>query len=119
MIIVLWILQVVIAGFFLFHGWLYLFMPRFAAEMLNELGIPSWFRRFIGLAEWIAAAGLVLPGLTGILPWLTPVAGFGLMIVLVSAVVFHVSHRESPALPAAVLILVTFVTYMRWQVVPI
>ena len=113
----LWILQVVVAVFFLFHGWLYLFVPPFAAEMINDTGLPPWVRRFIGIAEWLAAAGLVLPGLTGTLPWLTPLAGAGLMIVMASAVIFHLSHRENPALPTTLFILVTLVTYMRWQVV--
>ena len=115
----LWILQCVLAAFFLFHAYIYLVVPPFAAEMVNGMGISPSFRRFIGGAEALAAVGLVLPGLTGILPWLTPLAAAGLMIVMVSAVVFHVTHRESPIFPAAILILVTFVMYMRWQVMPL
>jgi hypothetical protein len=41
-------------------------------KYLYDLG-PS-FRVFIGVAEVLASVGLILPGLTGILPWLTSLA---------------------------------------------
>ena len=36
------------------------------------------FVRFVGIAELLGALGLFLPLLTGILPWLTPLAAVGL-----------------------------------------
>ncbi len=128
--IVLWILQVVLAVLFLLHGWLYVVWPAAMVEQMRQrnpnpnrevLGISPGFRRFIGVAEWLAAVGLILPGLTGILPWLTPLAAFGLMIVMGSAVVYHLRRGETQMLiPTGILfVLVTFVAYMRWQVVPL
>lgn len=66
-------------------------------------------------------AGLILPGLTRIMPWLTVVTAAGLMIVMGSATVLHISRAEtSSAITTAVLfVLVTFVAYMRWKVKPI
>ena len=73
------------------------------------------------MAEWLAAVGLVLPGLTGILPWLTPLAALGLMILMGSATLLHLSKRETPTaiFTGVVFVLVTFVAYMRWQVIPL
>jgi hypothetical protein len=90
------------------------------AEMMNSFISPG-FRTFIGVAELLAAAGLILPSLTRILPWLTPLAAAGLMIVMGSAAVLHFSRGEiGSAISAIVLFgLVTFVAFMRWKVKPI
>ena len=58
--------------------------------------ISTRLRTFIGVAEILAAAGLILPSLTGILPWLTPLAAFGLVIVMTGAMVIHVQRSELP-----------------------
>jgi uncharacterized membrane protein YphA (DoxX/SURF4 family) len=118
--IVLWILQVLLAVLFLWHGWLFLAPPPELLPLMNEQLAP-WFRLFLGVAEWLAAAGLILPGVTRILPWLVPLAAAGLMIVMASATVLHIMRNEtSSAITTAVLfLLVTFVAYMRWKVVPI
>ena len=128
--IVLWILQVVLAVLFVLHGWLYVVWPPAMVEQMRQRspnpqqevsGISPAFRRFIGIAEWLAAVGLIVPGLTGILPWLTPLAAFGLMIVMAGAVVYHLRRGETQmVIPTGILfLLVTLVAYMRWQVLPL
>jgi putative oxidoreductase len=118
--IVLWILQVLLAAQFLFHGWIFVAPPAEMVEAMNSF-IPPWFRIFIGVAELLAAAGLILPSVTRILPWLTPLAAAGLMIVTVSASILHLSRGEigSAVYTAVLFVLVTFVAYMRWKVKPI
>jgi putative oxidoreductase len=118
--IVLWILQVLLAAQFLFHGWIFVAPPPEMVDIMNAEFAP-WFRIFLGVAELLAAAGLILPSLTRILPWLTPLAAAGLMIVMASATVFHLSRGEiGNAIYTLVLfVLVTFVAYMRWKVNPI
>ncbi len=118
--IVLWILQVLLAVVYAAHGWMFLSPPAELVEIMNEQLAPS-FRIFLGVAELLAAVGLVLPGLTRILPWLTPLAAAGLMIVMASATVLHIARGEiSSAIMGAVLFaLVTFVAYMRWRVLPL
>src|SRR5215207_11315262 len=94
--------------------------PAEMVEMMNAQFAP-WFRIFIGVAELLAAVGLILPGVTRILPWLTALAAAGLMIVMSSATVLHVFRGESgSAVAAAVLfVLVTIVAYTRWKIQPI
>jgi uncharacterized membrane protein YphA (DoxX/SURF4 family) len=118
--IFLWVLQVLLAVAFLAHGWLFLFPPESMVAVMNATISPA-FRLFLGVAEVLAAIGLTLPGLTRILPWLVPAAAAGLMIVMIGAIILHVSRGEvSSAITTTVLFaLLTFVAYMRWRVRPI
>lgn len=116
----LWILQVLLAAQFLFHGYIMLFPPEAYAEVIKA-SVPTWFRYFVAISESLGAIGLLLPGITRILPWLTAWAGVGLMIVAGSAAGLHFSRGEtSSAITTAVLfVLLAFVSYMRWKVKPI
>lgn len=115
--IALWALQVLLAAVFLWHGWLFLAPPAEMVELMNSSLAPP-FRVFIGAAELLAAAGLILPGVTRILPWLTALAAAGLMVVTGSATVLHLFRGElsSAITTACLFLLVTFVAYMRWKV---
>jgi hypothetical protein len=118
--VVLWILQVLLAVAFFAHGWLLLAPPPdISAQMLASL--PRWFWVFLGIAEILAAIGLTLPGLTRIQPWLVTWAAVGVMIVMVSATVWHIARNEnSSALVTLVLLaMATFVAYARYRVLPI
>jgi putative oxidoreductase len=118
--VVLWILQVLLAGVFLAHGGFMVAPPADMVAMINAQLTPG-FRIFVGVAEILAAIGLTLPGITRILPWLTSWAAAGLMIVMGSAVVFHLFRGEtSSAITVAVLfVLLTVVAYTRWKIRPI
>ena len=118
--IVLWVFQVVLAVAFLLHGWLTVAPPAEMVEMINaQLGVA--FRLFIGIAELLAAVGLILPGITRILPQCISLAAAGLMIVMASATLFHMARGEGEsAITTAILfVIITAVAYLRWKVVPI
>jgi putative oxidoreductase len=118
--ITLWALQVLLAAQFLFHGVLYVSPPADMVDQINATVAP-WFRTFIGAAEILAAIGLILPSVTRVLPWLTPLAAGGLMVVTGSATVYHLARGEpgNAVYTAVLFLLVTFVGYMRWRVRPI
>ena len=118
--IVLWILQVLLALAFLAHGWLFLWPPPEIAAQMNA-SLPRWFQLFLGVAEILAGVGLTLPGITRIKPWLVVWAAGGIMIVMVSATVWHAVRGEiSSAMVTLVLLaMATFVAYMRSRVRPI
>jgi uncharacterized membrane protein YphA (DoxX/SURF4 family) len=118
--IVLWILQVLLAAAFLAHGLLFLFPPPAIAALMNA-SLPRWFQLFLGIAEILAAVGLILPGLTRILPWLVTWAAGGIIIVMVSATIYHVVRGEisSAAITLLLLAMAAFVAYMRHRVLPI
>src|SRR6266487_2151151 len=125
--IALWIVQILLALAFLIHGRMMLVpstsQPTSQAQgrgMEYILAIQPVLRRFIGVAEIAAAMGLILPQLMGILPWLTPLAATGLVVLMVAAVIFHIPRQEYPNIVLNVILLAlsTFVAYMRWLVVP-
>ncbi len=118
--IVLWILQVLLAVAFFAHGWLFLWPPPEIAQQMNA-SMPRWFQLFLGVAEVLAAVGLTLPGLTRIAPWLVTWAAVGIMIVMVSATIFHLARSEtsSAAITLLLLAMATVVAYMRYRVLPI
>ena len=118
--ILLWVLQVLLAAVFLAHGLLLLMPPPdIAAQMLMSL--PRGFWVFLGVAEVAAAVGLTLPGLTRINPWLVAWAAGGIMIVMISATIYHVMRNEisSAVVTFVLLLMATFVAYMRLRVMPI
>jgi hypothetical protein len=118
--IALWIVQVLLAVAFFAHGWLFLTPPPEIAVMMNA-SLPRWFQLFLGVAEIAAAVGLILPGVTRILPWLIVWAAGGIMIVMVSATIWHVMRGEysSAATTVVLLALATFVAYAQHRVAPI
>jgi putative oxidoreductase len=118
--IALWVLQVLLAAVYVAHGWLLVSPPAELVALMNaQLGVG--FRLFLGVAELLAAVGLILPSVTRILPFLTSLAAAGLMIVMSSATALHIFRGEhGSAVSAAVLfVLVTIVAYTRWKVQPI
>jgi uncharacterized membrane protein YphA (DoxX/SURF4 family) len=118
--IVLWVLQGLLALAFVAHGWIFLAPPPELIDQMNA-SIPPPLRIFIGVAEVLAAVGLTLPGITRIMPWLVPAAAAGLTIVMIGATVLHVVRNEmmSALTTTVLLVLVMFVAYMRWKVLPI
>jgi len=118
--IVLWVLQVLLALAFLAHGLMMLVPPPEVAVQMNAF-LPRWFQVFLGVAEVLAAVGLTLPGATRVMPFLVTWAAVGIMIVMVSATILHLTRGEiSAALITLVLLaMATFVAYMRHRVLPI
>ncbi len=83
--VVLWILQVPLAGLFLFAGVAKLGMP--SDELARQTGLPALFMQFVSVAEVAGGLGLLLPGLVRIHRELTPIAASGLILIMVGAVV--------------------------------
>jgi len=116
---VLWTIQGLLALLFLFAGGMKLILPL--EQMTGPVPIPGLLLRFIGVVEVLGALGLILPGLLGIRPELTPLAAAGLVIVMIGATVITLAgDAAAPALiPLAVGLLAAFVAYGRWRLAPI
>jgi hypothetical protein len=110
---VLWIVQGLLALLFLFTGGMKLVLP--VEVMTEQMPMPGWFLRFIGVAEVLGAIGLILPGLLGIRPGLTPLAAVGLVVIMIGATVVTLAGiGVAPALiPLVVGLLSAFVAYGR------
>ena len=121
--ITLWVIQILLALAFLLAG-----IPK-ATQPIPALSkrltwakdVPAPFVRFIGVAEILGALGLILPALTGVLPWLTVAAAIGLAIVMAAAIIFHILRGETNriAFNIVFLLLLLFVTCGRIALAPL
>jgi uncharacterized membrane protein YphA (DoxX/SURF4 family) len=119
----LWTVQILLALVFLFSGSMKFIMP--VEEMTAGSPLPGWFIQFIGLCEVLGAFGLILPGLTGIKPGLTPLAAAGLVVIMIGATVLTALGMGGEGVPPATAViplvvglLAAFVAYGRWNLVP-
>jgi len=120
----LWVVQVLVALIFAFHG----YRLTLRLEQMRARPRSAWTRavsgqllRAIGILEVLAAVGLILPMLTGVLPWLTVLAAACVIVLMVLAIVFHLRRGEWPniALNLIFLVLAAFIAYGRWVIAPV
>ncbi len=120
----LWIVQGVLAVAFTGSGSMKLLKSHDVLKADPKMGwandFSSGFVKFIGAAESAAALGLVLPGLTGIAPILTPLAAIGLVGIMLGAAATHLRRSETPMVvpPMVLAALAAFVAYGRLVVMP-
>ena len=83
--------------------------------------LPRWFSLFIGVAEAAAAIGLILPGLTRILPFLVTWAAVGIAIIMVCATGYHAMRGEysGSATTFILLLMAMFLVHGRQRLRPI
>ena len=122
MSIALWVVQVLLAAAFLVSGATKLSQPK--EKLVKNMAWVEDFSqptvRIIGALEVLGAIGIVVPALTGILPWLTPLAALGLVLLMVGAALTHLRRTEygNIAMNAVPLVLAAFVAYGRFFVLP-
>jgi uncharacterized membrane protein len=69
-----------------------------AQRMAWVARLPRGFALLLGTLEILGAIGLVVPAVIGSLRWLTVVAALALAVVMVLAVVYHMTKHEIPQL---------------------
>jgi len=114
----LWIAQGLLAAMYLMAGVIKTFQTTKAKEQMPWAKERSdGFVRFVGISELLGALGLILPLVTGILPWLTPLAAIGLIIIQLLAIFTeHLPKKEYNVIPINVVLLAlaVFVVFGRW-----
>lgn len=120
--IVLWVLQGLLALAFLGAG--IIKVTRSKEQLVTQMGwvedFPPTVIKAIGSVEILGAIGLVLPALTGVLPWLTPLAAAGLTLTMLGAIFTHLRRNEAMRMaPSLVLLILALVTaFGRFVVSP-
>ena len=111
---IVWICQILLALVFLAHGVMLLIPPAEMAAQMNA-ALPREFWLFLGIAEVAAAVGLTMPVLIRRYQWLIWWAAGGIMIVMISATIFHLMRREisSAVVTFVLLCMATFVAIAR------
>ena len=119
--VALWIVQGLLAAMFGMAGIMKTFQTSKAREQLPWAKHRSdGFIRFVGISELLGAVGLILPLLTGILPWLTPLAAIGLTLIQLLAIFTeHLPKKEYNIIPMNIVLLAlaVFVVIGRWSLV--
>lgn len=77
--------------------------------------------RGVASLEILGAIGIIIPALTRILPWLTPVAACGLILLMLGALVTNIRYKLYPATAYTVflIVLAAFVAYGRFVIFPL
>jgi hypothetical protein len=109
----LWIVQGLLALIFLGTGGAKLVLPM--APMPGPIPLSPLFLKFIGACEVLGAIGLILPGLVGIRPGLTPLAAAGLVVIMIGATVVTLALGmiALALIPFVVGLLAAYVAYAR------
>jgi uncharacterized membrane protein YphA (DoxX/SURF4 family) len=96
--VLLWVLQILAAGIFLFAGSLKLLGSAPMVTVFKTIGIGQWFRYVTGGIEVVSAVLLLIPGLAAF--------GAALMVcTMIGAVLTHLTIvHTSPAVPLVLLI---------------
>jgi hypothetical protein len=95
--IVLWVCQTLLAAVFFYSA---ATKGTWSKEKLLARGqtgvapVPLPLLRVIAAAECLGAVGLIVPQLTGVAAFLTPLAAFGLGVVMVGAATIHFKLHE-------------------------
>lgn len=122
--IVIWIVQGLLAFAFLMAGSMKLLRTK--DQLQPQQGWVEDFSqgaiRTIGAFEILAAVGLILPMLFGVLPWLTPLAAVGLVVLMASAATTH-ARRDNEGMNVGItsmmLVLAAFVAVGRFWLAPV
>ena len=120
--IALWVVQVLVAAAFLMSVATKLSQPK--EKLVKNMAWVEDFSqptlRIIGALEVMGAIGVVLPALTGIVLWLTPLAAVGLVLTMIGAALTHLRRTEygGIAVNAVLFVLAAFVAYGRFFVLP-
>ncbi len=121
--IALWIVQILLALAFVMAGTMKATQPaeKLAGRMKWVNALRPQIVQLIGILEVLGAIGLILPVVTGIWPWLTPVAAIGLVLTMIGAMILHTSRGEFPNLSTnlVLLLLAAFVAVGRFVVGPL
>lgn len=113
-----WIVQGLLAALFVFAGVMKFVMP--VEAMQQPVALPGALIHFIGVCEIAGGLGLVLPGLTKIAPFLTPLAAAGLTIIMIGAVAITGTYMpvSQAIFPFVVGVLTAAIAWARWRVAP-
>jgi uncharacterized membrane protein YphA (DoxX/SURF4 family) len=118
MLIAVWIVSGLLALAYLVSGGTKVFTgyDKVQDRMTWTVHALPWHVKVVGVLEILAAIGLIVPELTGILPILAPIAASGLVLLQVVAIIIHIRIGEGTkiALNIVLLLLALFVAIARF-----
>lgn len=114
----LWVAQILLAVMYAMAGSMKTFQTAKAQAQFSWAKDRSdRFVRFVGISELLGALGLIIPLVTGILPWLTVLAAAGLTLVQLLAIFTeHLPRKEYNVIPVNLVLIAisVFIVFGRW-----
>ena len=109
----LWVAQIILAATFIWAGIMKLFKP-------SALSFP-WVKdnpRLVtttGIFNLLGGVGIIFPALLNIQPQVTIYAAWGITLLMLSAIVFHISRKEASQIGfnIFVILLALFIVWKR------
>ncbi|MET9551068.1 DoxX family protein [Streptomyces sp. NPDC006627] len=91
-----WIVAGLLALFYFYAGTLKVIRSRDQLRPMMAWAdrVPLPALRALGAVEILGAAGLILPALTGIAPWLAPAAAVGFVLLQTGAIAVHLTGED-------------------------
>lgn len=120
--IAIWVAQGFLALIFVWAAYTKLFQPlEETAKMLPWAQDNPGLVKITGFVEILALIGIILPSALSIKPKLTVYAAYGIIALMISAAVFHISRGEASLIGMNIffLLLAAFVAWGRTKKVPI
>lgn len=114
--IALWVAQGFLALIFVWAAYTKLFQPlEEAAKMMPWAKDNPGLLKFTGVMEFLGALGIVLPTALNIQPRLTVFAAYGVIALMVSATIFHISRGEASLIGMNIffLLIASFIAWGR------
>jgi hypothetical protein len=115
--IALWIAQGLLGALLLWAAATKLFTP--ADKLATIWPWTAGNRKLViatGILDALGALGLILPGLSGIMPQLTVYAALGVTALMIAAIIFHISRGEGAqtGINIVVMAIALFIAWGRW-----
>jgi putative oxidoreductase len=113
--IALWIVQGLTAALMLMSAFMKIAtpIPELSAKWKWTGELPQQVVRMLGIVDLLGGIGIILPAILKIKPGLTPLAAVGVVLLMISATVFHISRGESSVI-AFNIILMLFASFIAW-----
>lgn len=118
--ILLWIAQILLAVTLIWAAFLKLFQPISELEkMWSWTGeVSPLFVIFTGIVDLFGGLGVIIPALFRFKPVLMAIAAFGIVLLMISAIVFHICRGEASQIGFNVIfgLIAAFVAWGRFRI---
>lgn len=115
---VLWVLQIVLAWLCIAGGYFQIFkIAQLQQNVASMRALPPSLWAFFGALGCLGGLGLILPGVTKVLPVLTPIAAAAVAVesVLISSIYIYYGDFAPLPYSAAMAIMAAIISYGRFK----
>jgi putative oxidoreductase len=121
--ITIWIVQGITATLMVISAFMKIATPisKLSARWKWTGELPETVVRLLGVLDLLGGIGIIVPALLKIKPGLTPLAALGVVLLMTSASVFHISRGEASVIGFNIILmlLASFIAWGRYKKLPI